>query len=121
MALGVNLAAMLWGSSAGFVVVFAVQAGMLAVLCSGESLGGSYDALNQLVFWDPISRLILGWQSGGTFSGRAKVLPAEYGQVLNLSSSLVLLLRMAVAMAALGLVAIQKKDILVSNLETGGV
>lgn len=121
MTLGVNLAAMIWGSSTGFLVVFAVQAGMLALLCSGESLGGSYDALNQLVFWDPISRLVLGWQSGGAFSGLAQVLPAEYGQVLHLSSSLVLLLLMTVAMAVLGLMVVQKKDILVSNLETGGV
>lgn len=121
MALGVNLFALIWGSSTGFLVVFALQAGMLAVLCSGEALTDSYDALNRLVWLTPISRLVLGWQNGGAFSELAQVLPGEYGRVLNLSGSLLLLGLITAAVVALGLVVIQKKDILVSNLETGGV
>lgn len=120
MALGVNLLALVWGSSAGFLTVFAIQAGMLAVLCAGAKLEPADHALARLLFLDPISRLVLGWQSGGTF-GLESALPAEYGHVLTLSGSLLLVALMTVAVVILGLVVIEKKDILVSNLETGGV
>lgn len=75
--------------------------------------------LDRLLLLNPISRLVLGWQSGGIF-GLEGVLPASYGHVLNLSSSLLLLVLVTAAVMVLGLVAIQKKDILISNLETGG-
>ena len=39
----------------------------------------------------------------------------------TLSGSLLLLVLILVAVVVLGLIVIQKKDILVSNLETGGV
>ena len=120
MALGVNLLSLIWGSSAGFLVVFALQAGMLAALCTGAKLEPADPALGRLLFLDPISRLVMGWQSGGAF-GLEGDLPAEYGHVLTLSGSLLLVALMTVAVVILGLVAIQKKDILVSNLETGGV
>ena len=120
MALGVNLLALVWGSSAGFLAVFALQAGMLAALCTGAKLEPADPALARLLFLDPISRLVLGWQSGGAF-GLEGALPAEYGHVLTLSGSLLLVALMTAAVLVLGLVAIQKKDILVSNLETGGV
>lgn len=120
MALGVNLLALAWGSSAGFLVVFALQAGMLAVLCTGAKLESTDPNLARLLLLDPISRLVLGWQSGGAF-GLEGALPAEYGHVLTLSSSLLLLVLILVAVVVLGLMVIQKKDILVSNLETGGV
>ena len=119
MALGVNLLALIWGSSAGFLVVFAIQAGMLAALCTGAKLEPADPALGRLLFLDPISRLVLGWQSGGAL-GLEGALQAEYGHVLTLSGSLMLLGAMTVAVVVLGLVVIQKKDILVSNLETGG-
>lgn len=120
MALGVNLLALVWGSSTGFLAVFALQAGMLAALCTGAKLEPADPALARLLFLDPISRLVLGWQSGGAF-GLEGALPAEYGHVLTLSGSLLLVALMTAAVLVLGLVAIQKKDILVSNLETGGV
>ena len=120
MALGVNLLALIWWSSAGFLVVFALQAGMLAALCTGAKLEPADPALGRLLFLDPISRLVMGWQSGGAF-GLEGDLPAEYGHVLTLSGSLLLVALMTVAVVILGLVVIQKKDILVSNLETGGV
>lgn len=120
MALGVNLLSLIWGSSAGFLVVFALQAGMLAALCTGAKLEPADPALARLLFLDPISRLVLGWQSGGAF-GLEGDLPAEYGHVLTLSGSLLLVALMTAAVLVLGLVAIQEKDILVSNLETGGV
>lgn len=120
MALGVNLLALIWGSNTGFLAVFALQAGMLAALCTGAKLESADPALARLLVLDPVSRLVLGWQSGGVF-GLAGVLPAEYGHVLTLSSSLVLLVLMTAAVVILGLVVIQKKDILVSNLETGGI
>ena len=120
MALGVNLLALIWGSSTGFLAVFALQAGMLAALCTGAKLESADPALARLLVLDPVSRLVLGWQSGGVF-GLEGVLPAEYGHVLTLSSSLVLLVLMTAAVVILGLVVIQKKDILVCNLETGGV
>lgn len=119
MALGVNLLALVWGSSTGFLVVFALQAGMLAALCTGTKLELADPALARLLFLDPISRLILGWQSGGVF-GLEGALPAEYGHVLSLSDSLLLVAVMMIAVVVVGLVVIQKKDILVSNLETGG-
>lgn len=81
MALGVNVAALIWGSSTGFFVVFLLQAGMLAALCAGNGLDPSDPALAKLL----------------------------------------LLAFVAAAVAALGLVMMEKKDILVSNLETGGV
>ena len=120
MALGVNLLALVWGSSAGFLTVFAIQAGMLAALCAGNGLEPSDPTLARLLLLDPISRLVLGWQSGGAL-GLESALPAEYGHVLTLSGSLLLVALMTVAVVILGLVVIQKKDILVSNLETGGV
>lgn len=120
MALGVNLLALIWGSSTGFLAVFALQAGMLAVLCTGAKLESTDPALARLLALDPISRLVLGWQSGGVF-GLEGALPAEYGHVLTLSGSLLLLVLVTAAVVILGLVVIEKKDILVSNLETGGV
>lgn len=120
MALGVNLLALIWGSSTGFLAVFALQAGMLAALCTGAKLESADPTLARLLVLDPVSRLVLGWQSGGVF-GLEGVLPAEYGHVLTLSGSLVLLVLMTAAVVILGLVVIEKKDILVSNLETGGV
>ena len=120
MALGVNLLALVWGSSAGFLTVFAIQAGMLAALCAGNGLEPSDPTLARLLLLDPISRLVLGWQSGGAL-GLEGALPAVYGHVLTLSGSLLLVALMTVAVVILGLVVIEKKDILVSNLETGGV
>lgn len=120
MALGVNLLALIWGSSTGFLAVFTLQAGMLAALCTGAKLESAAPTLARLLALDPVSRLVLGWQSGGVF-GLEGVLPAEYGHVLTLSGSLVLVALMTAAVVILGLVVIQKKDILVSNLETGGV
>lgn len=120
MALGVNLLALVWGSSTGFLAVFALQAGMLAALCTGAKLEPTDPALGGLLLLDPISRLVLGWQSGGVF-GIESALPAEYGHVLTLSGSLLLVALMTAAVVVLGLVVIEKKDILVSNLETGGV
>ena len=120
MALGVNLLALIWGSSTGFLVVFAIQAGMLAALCTGSKLELADPALARLLFLDPISRLVLGWQSSGIFELEG-MLPAQYGHVLTLSGSLLLLVLILVAVVVLGLIVIQKKDILVSNLETGGV
>lgn len=120
MALGVNLLALIWGSSTGFLAVFALQAGMLAALCTGAKLEPADLALARLLLLDPISRLVLGWQSGGAL-GFEGALPAEYGHVLTLSGSLLLLVLILVAVVVLGLIVIQKKDILVSNLETGGV
>ena len=119
MALGVNLLALVWGSSAGFLVVFALQAGMLAALCLGQGVEPPSLFLDRLLLLDPVSRLVLGWQSGGVFD-LGGVLPAEYGHVLTASGSLLLLGLMTVAVIILGLVVIQKKDILVSNLEMGG-
>lgn len=119
MALGVNLLALIWGSNTGFLVVFSLQAGMLAALCMGQGVEAPSPFLDRLLLWDPISRLVLGWQSGGAFGFRG-ALPAVYGRVLTLSGSLVQLGLLAAAVVVLGLVAIQKKDILVSNLETGG-
>lgn len=120
MALGVNLLALIWGSSAGFLVMFALQAGMLAALCTGAKLEPTDPALARLLLLDPISRLVLGWQSGGAF-GLEGALPAEYGHVLTVSGSLLLLVLSLAAVVVLGLMVIQNKDILVSNLETGGV
>lgn len=120
MALGVNLLALIWGSSTGFLVVFAIQAGMLAALCMGQGIEPPSAFLDRLLILNPISRLVLGWQSGGVF-GLEGVLPAAYGHVLTLSGSLLLVVLMTVAVVVLGLVVIQKKDVLVSNLETGGV
>lgn len=120
MALGVNLFALVWGSSTGFLVMFSVQAGMLAALCMGQGVESPSPFLDRLLLLNPISRLVLGWQSGGVFVLEG-VLPAEYGHVLTLSSSLLLLVLILVAVVVLGLIIIQKKDILVSNLETGGV
>lgn len=120
MALGVNLLALIWGSNTGFLAVFALQAGMLAALCTGAKLESADPTLARLLVLDPVSRLVLGWQSGGVF-GLEGVLPAEYGHVLTLSGSLLLVALMTAAVVILGLVVIQKKDILVSNLETGGV
>lgn len=120
MALGVNLLALIWGSSMGFLVVFALQAGMLAALCAGNGLEPSDPTLARLLLLDPISRLVLGWQSSGIFELEG-MLPAQYGHVLTLSGSLLLLVLILVAVVVLGLIVIQKKDILVSNLETGGV
>ena len=120
MALGVNLLALLWGSSTGFLVVFAIQAGMLAALSMGQGIEPPSAFLDRLLLFDPISRLVLGWQSGGAF-GLESALPAEYGHVLTLSGSLLLVAMLTAAVVVLGLVVIQKKDILVSNLETGGV
>lgn len=120
MALGVNLLALIWGSSTGFLAVFALQAGMLAALCTGAKLESADPALARLLVLDPVSRLVLGWQSGGVF-GLEGVLPAEYGHVLTLSGSLLLLVLSLAAVVVLGLMVIQNKDILVSNLETGGV
>ena len=120
MALGVNLLALIWGSSAGFLVMFALQAGMLAALCTGAKLEPTDPALARLLLLDPISRLVLGWQSGGAF-GLEGALPAEYGHVLTVSGSLLLLGLSLAAVVVLGLMVIQNKDILVSNLETGGV
>lgn len=120
MALGVNLLALIWGSSTGFLAVFALQAGMLAALCTGAKLESADPTLARLLVLDPVSRLVLGWQSGGVF-GLEGVLPAEYGHVLTLSGSLLLLALVTAAVVILGLVVIEKKDILVSNLETGGV
>lgn len=120
MALGVNLLALIWGSSTGFLAVFALQAGMLAALCTGAKLESADPTLARLLVLDPVSRLVLGWQSGGAF-GLEGALPAEYGHVLTLSGSLLLVALMTAAVVVLGLVVIQKKDILVSNLETGGV
>lgn len=120
MALGVNLLALIWGSSTGFLAVFALQAGMLAALCTGAKLESADPTLARLLVLDPISRLVLGWQSGGAFGFRG-ALPAVYSHVLTLSGSLLLLALMTVAVVILGLVVIEKKDILVSNLETGGV
>lgn len=120
MALGVNLLALIWGSSTGFLVVFALQAGMLAVLCTGAKLESTDPALARLLALNPISRLVLGWQSGGVF-GLEGGLPAEYGHALTLSGSLLLVALMTAVVVVLGLMVIRKKDILVSNLETGGV
>ena len=120
MALGVNLLALLWGSSTGFLVVFAIQAGMLAALSMGQGIEPPSAFLDRLLLFDPISRLVLGWQSGGAF-GLESALPAEYGHVLTLSGSVLLVAMLTAAVVVLGLVVIQKKDILVSNLETGGV
>lgn len=120
MALGVNLLALIWGSNTGFLAVFALQAGMLAALCTGAKLESADPTLARLLVLDPVSRLVLGWQSGGAF-GLEGALPAEYGHVLTLSGSMLLVALMTAAVLVLGLVAIQKKDILVSNLETGGV
>lgn len=120
MALGVNLLALILGSSTGFLVVFGLQAGMLAALCMGQGIEPPSAFLDRLLLLNPISRLVLGWQSGGVF-GLEDILPAAYGYVLNLSSSLLFVVLMAVLVMALGLAVIEKKDILVSNLETGGV
>ena len=120
MALGVNLLALIWGSNTGFLVMFSVQAGMLAALCMGQGVESPSPFLDRLLLLNPISRLVLGWQSGGVFVLEG-VLPAEYGHVLTLSGSLLLLVLILVAVVVLGLIIIQKKDILVSNLETGGV
>lgn len=120
MALGVNLLALIWGSSTGFLMVFAIQAGMLAALSIGQGIEPPSALLDRLLLFNPISRLVLGWQSGDVF-GLEGALPAEYGHVLTLSGSLLLVALMTAAVLVLGLVAIQKKDILVSNLETGGV
>lgn len=120
MALGVNLLALILGSSTGFLMVFAIQAGMLAALSIGQGIEPPSALLDRLLLFNPVSRLVLGWQSGGVF-GLEGALPAEYGHVLTLSGSLLLLALMTVAVVILGLVVIEKKDILVSNLETGGV
>ena len=120
MAIGVNLLALVWGSSTGFLVVFALQSAMLAALCMGQGVEPPSPLLDWLMLLDPVTRLVLGWQSGGIF-GLEGVLPAAYGHVLNLSGSLLLVAMMTAAVVVLGLVVIQKKDILVSNLETGGV
>ena len=120
MAIGVNLLALVWGSSTGFLVVFALQSAMLAALCMGQGVEPPSPLLDWLMLLDPVTRLVLGWQSGGIF-GLEGVLPAAYGHVLNLSGSLLLVAMITAAVVVLGLVVIQKKDILVSNLETGGV
>lgn len=117
-ALLVNLAAMYFGSSTGYTIVAAVQLIFIMLLNFADFLvrhSGSGATYEQLLTWNPIAHLILGWHKGSTAVGDHP----PYIQNISLNHSAAVFLAIGAAVTFAGALIIKKHDLLVSDIETG--
>lgn len=109
MAMSVNLLAVYFGSSAAYTVAISVQTVCIVLLLAVDVLARSRDDMTvygKLLIWNPIARLILGWYGG-------------YLEEAELYRSVAVFLLLGIVVTAVGAVAVKKRDLLISNMETG--
>lgn len=122
MTLSVNLIALYSGSSTAYMMVIGMQMACTVFLnLIGMIVRGFPDRLSYDMFlvWNPVAHLVLGWHDS-KMDMVSQVLFSSYMQT-DLNDSLLLLFLLAAAATFAGAVIIKKQDLLVSDLETGGI
>lgn len=117
-ALLINLAALHFGSSTGYMAVALVQLIFIMLLSFADFLArhsGSGSSFEKLLVWNPIAHLILGWHKGSPAVGDHP----PYLQDISLGHSVVVFLAIGLVVTFAGAVIIKKHDLLVSDIETG--
>lgn len=119
MTLAVNLLAAFFGSSSAFVVVFGGQSVMITSL----SVLRTFQEKTLVFLWlnriNPAARLVFGWQAGDFESIDGLFSTSFYG--ISLNGSAFYMLCGAILIACAGGFAVNQKDLIISDMENGGV
>lgn len=108
--MGINLLAIYWGSGGAFVILSAFQvvcASLLIVLRAFEENGTALSVLKRV---NPITCLILCWQT---------IRLSSYSGGIYLEDSLSLVLSLAAAVTVAGALVVKRHDLLISDMEGG--
>lgn len=123
MTLLINLFAVWWGSGAGFAVVMGLQMAFVALLALEETvrayLGTEVKPKGSLLRWNPAAHLVMGWHSSG-IDVLDRAIHSSY-ETIPMGASLLLCLGISIAVVLFGAVFVTKHDLLISDVEKGGI
>lgn len=108
--MGINLLAIYWGSSGGFAALAGLQVVCVSLLIALKPFEEDFALLSTLKRVNPITCLILCWQTSRFAGG---------GGGIYLADSLALVLLLAAAVAAAGAVIVRRHDLLISDTDGG--
>ena len=108
--LGINLVAIYLGSSSGFVLLASLQAVCISLLITLQAFESNKGLLAILQRANPITCLILCWQTSKLFDGSGE---------LYLEDSLLLVLVLATTVTVAGGLIVQRHDLLISDTDGG--
>lgn len=118
----INLLAVRFGSNMSFFLVLGVQISCITLLgCAGIAEQKAEITGKAFVIWlkwNPVSRLVLGWQESGTDAVNA-VLSQSFS-VLDLNGSVLFCMLLLIVIAFLGALMVSRHDFLISDAEEGG-
>ncbi len=108
--MGINLLAIYWGSSGSFAALAGFQVVCVSLLIALKPFEEDFARLSALRRVNPISCLILCWQTSRFAGG---------GGGIYLEDSLALVLILAAAVTAAGAVIVRRHDLLISDTDGG--
>ena len=123
MTLLINLFAVWWGSGVSFAVVMGLQMVFVALLSleqTMESISGTeVKPKGSLLRFDPAAHLVMGWHSS-SIDILDRAIHSSY-ETISMGASLLLCLCLCIAVIVFGAVSITKHDLLISDVEKGGI
>lgn len=115
----VNVVSLLLGSEISFAVILGGQAAMIALLAFLKIFEYNYKLFSIAVNMNPISHLVVGWQSCDIEWLNNTVRPNEIA--LSLSFSFLYVFLISLVIFIIGGIIIQKRDIITTDSEFGGI
>ncbi len=111
----VNILALKFGSSISFIIVMAIQAAGTALLWLGSMFEDGTLEQEAALIWNPAAHLVLGWQKSIFW----QLDPQPAYPNFYLEATLFFLLLLNVAVLFLGVVMVNRQELVVSDYETG--
>ncbi len=109
MAVLINLLALFFGSSSAFIAVYSIQICLILSFWFCHFFQDDIALTSRILRANPASRLVMGWM------GRS-----EYGN-LSIPGSILLMGLIALGVSLAGGWIVKRKELLISNIETGGM
>lgn len=118
MTLLVNLLSIVFGSEIAFVLTLGGQSIMVMLLALLRVFENNYSHFQVAIKVNPISRLIIGWQS--LFFDSSQIAFGSQGYGLSIITSLELIFVLSIFVFVSGAVLVYKLDIITADFEFGG-
>ncbi len=115
IALAINLLAIFLGSDSAFLFIMSIQILLITILGFADDL--TEEKRVYFLQYNPMSRLVLGWQSGEFPNLKIKIISSIKG--LEISDAILQLMILCVIVVVIGAILIKQHDLLCSNAEEG--
>lgn len=123
MTLLVNLFAIWWGSGAAFAVVMGLQMAFVALLSLEQTvyacLGTEVKPEGLLLRFNPAAHLVMGWHCS-SIDALDRAIHSSY-ETIPMEASLLLCLGISITAVLFGGFLVTKHDLLISDVEKGGI